>query len=111
MEVTIEKAYSGDGLLITISNLKNSKTIAPTLFKLFPRKEDVVAGFVQDLKNHGLIKINISLKTFGISFNDETPKEVFYFSVDNLLASVQLDSKTKRLLNTAVEIGDIQGDY
>lgn len=109
VEVTIEKAFSGDGLLITISKLKNDKIAAPTLFKLFPRKEDAIVDFIQ--KNSGLIKINISLNSLGISFNDETPKEIFFFSLENLLASVQLDSKTKRLLNTAVEVGDIQGDY
>ena len=111
VQVAIEKAYSGDGLLITIDKLKGNKPTAPTLFKLFPRKEELLMPKNLNIKNQGLIEINFSLKSFGVSFNDEKPREVFYFSVDNLRSMVQLNSKNKKLMNCFLEVSDLQGDY
>lgn len=51
VQVTIEKAYTGDGLLITIDNMKSNQAKVSTLFKMFPRKEELPGSKSMEIQN------------------------------------------------------------
>ena len=112
IDVTVDKAYSGDGLMITISSVVESKNQHKRIFQMFPRTQDESPSknFL-DRQSSNEVEFLLTLNYLGLSFSDEKPREVFFFTVDNLRLRALFDACSYTLSQLYLDVMDIQGDY
>ena len=112
LTITIEKSLSGDQIIVKIENYVQKTKNFQRLFSIYPRRNtEEILHMVTPEKEKEFLELRVHIFNVGLSLIDEKPREIFFFSMENLIFKGIFNQETMMPLQCFFDVMDVQGDY